>query len=98
MSVNKLWQLGLTRAMGRQRYKALANNFVYVAFGRGLNFSWFAFTLFWFWADWKKLDRVFTAVSVAQWLEVWLAVWLCATAGTCGMGMASCGTAVGEDS
>jgi alginate O-acetyltransferase complex protein AlgI len=79
MSVNKLWQLGLARAMGRQRYRALANNFVYVAFGRGLNFSWFAFTLLWFWADWKTLDRVFTAVSVAQWLGVWLAVWLCAT-------------------
>ena len=44
--------------------------------------SWFAFTLFWFWADWKKLDKIFTAIGVAQWLGVWLAVLLCAVGGT----------------
>lgn len=80
VSINKLWQLGLARAMGLKRYKALAKNIVYTSFGRGMNYSWFAFTLFWFWADWKKLDKIFTAIGVAQWLGVWLAVWLCAAA------------------
>jgi alginate O-acetyltransferase complex protein AlgI len=80
MSVNKLWQLGLARAMGRKGYKALARNPVYIAFGRGLNFVWFAFTLFWFWADWRQINRVFTALSVVNWLGVWLAAWLFATA------------------
>jgi alginate O-acetyltransferase complex protein AlgI len=80
VSVNKLWQLGLTRALGRKGYKELAKNPAYEALGRGLNFSWFAFTLFWFWANWKQLGRVFTALSVAQWLGVWLAIWLFATA------------------
>jgi D-alanyl-lipoteichoic acid acyltransferase DltB (MBOAT superfamily) len=80
ISTNKLWQLGLARAMGRKRYKALANHFVYAAFGRGLNFVWFAFTLFWFWADWRLIDKVFTALSVARWLGVWLAAWLFAAA------------------
>src|ERR1019366_7284565 len=79
ISINKLWQLGLTRPMGRKRYKALANNFIYVAFGRGLNFIWFAFTLFWFWGNWKQIDRVFTALSVVQWLSVWLTAWLFVT-------------------
>lgn len=79
VAINKLWQLGLTRGMGRKGYKALANHPVYIAFGRGLTFSWFAFTLFWFWADWEKIDRVFTVVGAAQWLGVWLAIWLCAT-------------------
>ena len=54
--INKLWQLGLTRAVGRKGYKALAKNSFYIAFGRGLTFSWFAFTLFWFWANWKQID------------------------------------------
>jgi len=72
ISINKLWQLGLTSAMGRKRYKALANNLVYVAFGRGLNFIWFAFTLFWFWGNWKQIDRIFSALGVVQWLGVWL--------------------------
>jgi D-alanyl-lipoteichoic acid acyltransferase DltB (MBOAT superfamily) len=79
ISINKLWQLGLTRAMGRKSYKTLAANPVYIAFGRGLTFSWFAFTFFWFWADWKMIDKLFTAIGVVQWLGVWLAIWLCAT-------------------
>ena len=80
VAINKLWQLTLTRAMGRKGYKALANNPIYIAFGRGLTYSWFAFTLFWFWANWKQIDGCFTAIGLAQWLGVWLAIWLCATA------------------
>ncbi len=79
ISINKLWQLGLTRALGRKGYKELANNAVYIALGRGLNFSWFSFTLFWFWADWKQIDKLFSAVTISQWLEVWFAIWLCAS-------------------
>jgi D-alanyl-lipoteichoic acid acyltransferase DltB (MBOAT superfamily) len=79
MSINKLWQLGLTRALGRKGYKALASNPVYHALGRGMNFSWFSFTLFWFWADWKQIDRIYLSIGVMQWVGVWLAVWLSAT-------------------
>jgi D-alanyl-lipoteichoic acid acyltransferase DltB (MBOAT superfamily) len=79
ISVNKLWQLGLTRALGRKGYKALAKNIVYSSFGRGLNYSWFAFTLFWFWAGWKQIDRVLSALSVADWFGVWVIAWLQAT-------------------
>lgn len=79
VSINKLWQLGLTRAMGRQRYRALAKGMVYTILARGLTFSWFAFTLFWFWAGWKQLDAIFSSIGVAQWLGVWLAIWLCAS-------------------
>jgi alginate O-acetyltransferase complex protein AlgI len=80
VTINKLWQLGLTRGLGRKGYKVLASNPVYVAFGRGLTFSWFAFTLFWFWADWRHLDTTFAALSVIDWLAVWAAVWVSATA------------------
>lgn len=79
MSVNKLWQLGLTRALGRKGYRELAKHPAYVALARGLNFVWFAFTLFWFWSDWKQIGNVFAALSVAEWLGVWLAAWLLAT-------------------
>jgi D-alanyl-lipoteichoic acid acyltransferase DltB (MBOAT superfamily) len=79
VAINKLWQLGLTRTMGNKGYKALAKNPVYVSLARGLTYSWFAFTLFWFWADWKQIARIFAALGVAQWLGVWLAVWLFAT-------------------
>jgi D-alanyl-lipoteichoic acid acyltransferase DltB (MBOAT superfamily) len=76
VAINKLWQLGLTRAMGRQGHKALAKNPLYTVFGRGLTFSWFAFTLFWFWASWKQIDMVFSALGVVRWAGVWLAIWL----------------------
>jgi len=79
ISINKLWQLGLVRACGRKDYKALAKNSAYVAFGRGLTFSWFALSLFWLWANWVQINRVFTALGPIAWLGVWLAIWLCAT-------------------
>jgi D-alanyl-lipoteichoic acid acyltransferase DltB (MBOAT superfamily) len=80
VSLNKLWQIALARAMGRKGYKSLARNPFYVAFGRGLTFSWFAFTLFWFWGNWKQIDRIFAALGFLQWVAVWLAIWISATA------------------
>ncbi|MDR3775305.1 MAG: MBOAT family O-acyltransferase [Terracidiphilus sp.] len=79
ISVNKLWQLGLARAISRKGYKALAKNGAYIAFGRGLTFSWFSFTLFWLWANWKQINKIFAAMSLMQWIGVWLTIWLCAT-------------------
>ena len=79
VAINKLWQLGLVRGLGRKGYKALAKNPAYIAFGRGLTFSWFALTLFWFWASWNQLGKVFAAIGLLQWLGVGLAIWLCAT-------------------
>ena len=77
--MNKLWELGLTRALGRRGYKALAQNAIYIAFGRGLTFAWVGFTLFWFWGDWSRIDKIFAALQPQQWALVWLAIWLCAT-------------------
>jgi alginate O-acetyltransferase complex protein AlgI len=80
VALNKLWQLWLTRVLGRNGYKGLAKNAIYIAFGRGLTFSWFAFTMFWFWANWKQIDTIFSAISIIPWLVVWLAIWFGATA------------------
>ena len=79
MSINKLWQMGLARVMGRRGYKELAKNAIYVAFGRGLNFVWFAFTLFWFWGNWSQIDTIFSALRVGEWLAVGMTTWLAAT-------------------
>jgi alginate O-acetyltransferase complex protein AlgI len=78
VAINKLWQLGLTSAIGRNGYKKLSNNLIYIALGRGLTLSWFAFTLFWFWANWHQIGIVFAALSAAQWFGVWLSIWLSA--------------------
>jgi D-alanyl-lipoteichoic acid acyltransferase DltB (MBOAT superfamily) len=80
VSINKLWQLGLEKVLGRKGYKTLAKNTVYISFGRGLTFSWFALTNFWFWANWEQLRRLVAAIDPLQWLVVFLAICLCATA------------------
>jgi alginate O-acetyltransferase complex protein AlgI len=80
VAINKLWQLLLTKRLSTKGYRALAKKGSYVAFGRGLTFSWFAFTLFWFWAAWNQIDRVFAALDFRSWAIVWLVVWGSATA------------------
>ena len=77
---NKLWQLGLTQSLGRKTYKTLAANRVYIACSRGLTFSWFSFTLFWFWGSWPQIRSVFSALRGDAWCAVWLTVWVLATA------------------
>ena len=79
LAMNKLWQLWLTRILGRRGYKELAKKPLYIAFGRGLTFSWFAFTILWFWAGWSEINAFFSAFSVLNWLGIWLAIWLSAT-------------------
>jgi len=34
-----------------------------VSFGRGLTFSWFSLTLFWFWAGWEEIYKVFFPIQ-----------------------------------
>jgi alginate O-acetyltransferase complex protein AlgI len=80
VAINKLWQVCLTRILGRKAYKDLAKKAIYIAFGRGLTFSWFAFTMFWFWANWEQIGTVFSAIAVASWVAVWLAIWFGSTA------------------
>jgi alginate O-acetyltransferase complex protein AlgI len=80
VAINKLWQLALTGAFGRTRYRALAANPMYAALSRGLTFSWFTFTLFWFWAGWNQIQKIYSTLSVVEWSEVWFSVWFCSTA------------------
>jgi D-alanyl-lipoteichoic acid acyltransferase DltB (MBOAT superfamily) len=79
VSVNKLWQVGMARVLGRKRYRALTRNPVYTAFSRGLTFTWFAATNPLFWGDWEQLHSLYATLSRADWLAVWLATWLCAS-------------------
>lgn len=76
VATNKLWQLGMVRALGRKGHKEIAKNSLYIAFSRGLTFTWFAFTLFWFWSTWQQIGQCFSALGWAGWLLVWTAVWL----------------------
>jgi alginate O-acetyltransferase complex protein AlgI len=75
VAMNKLWQIWLTGALGRKGYKRLAENRWYVVFARGLTFTWFSFTLFWFWADWSEIANAARSINAMMWPAVWLSVW-----------------------
>jgi D-alanyl-lipoteichoic acid acyltransferase DltB (MBOAT superfamily) len=79
VALNKLWQMGIAGAVGRKKYREISQNAAYVAFGRGLTFSYFAFTLFWFWASWQQIALIAKAIAGPLWLGVGLTVWVCAS-------------------
>jgi alginate O-acetyltransferase complex protein AlgI len=79
ISINKVWQIGLTRRLGRKRYKALASHALYAAFGRGLTFCFFSFSLFWLWGNWEEIHTIFGALDLAEWLGVWCIALIVAT-------------------
>ncbi|WP_428485565.1 MBOAT family O-acyltransferase [Rhodopila sp.] len=66
---NRLYQVAMTRRLTPSGYGRLCANPVYRAVARGLTFTWFAFTLLWFWADWQQIgalaERLGLAGSVA---------------------------------
>ncbi len=69
----------MARTMGKKAFRSLTERPLYVAFARGLTFTWFASTLFWFWANWKQISLISSSIGVARWIAVWAAVWVCAT-------------------
>lgn len=79
VAINLIWQLWLTSRFGRKRYRALSSGAAWEAAARGLTFTWFAFTLSWFWADWTQLKAMYAALGAAGWLGIWGAVWVTAT-------------------
>jgi alginate O-acetyltransferase complex protein AlgI len=55
VAANKLYQELMTRNLGRTQYRSLCANRLYAACSRGLTFTWFAFTLLWFWSNWGQI-------------------------------------------
>ncbi len=81
VSLNKLYQVLLARSLGKKRYKALSNNFLYNTVCRGLNFTFFAFYLLWFWSTWKDLGAMNRALDVGGEALAWLFIFLASTLG-----------------
>jgi alginate O-acetyltransferase complex protein AlgI len=55
VSVNKAYQLVIEKQIGRKQYRKLASNPLYIAISRGLTFTYFTFTLIWFWSTWHQI-------------------------------------------
>jgi alginate O-acetyltransferase complex protein AlgI len=71
VSGNKLYQVLMVKRLGRQGYRDLAANASYVAVSRGLTFTWFTFTLIWFWSKWDQIGRIYSAIGAPQFIALW---------------------------
>ena len=81
VSLNKVYQILMAKGLGRRRYKALDANPIYCALARGLTFSYFTFTMIWFWATWPQIHRLGSALTIRNEILVWLAIWLGSSVG-----------------
>ena len=74
VSLNKLYQILLARRIGRGRYRGLSENQIYRALARGLTFTWFTFTLLWFWSNWTQIGTIDRSLGLSGLAAVWLIV------------------------
>jgi D-alanyl-lipoteichoic acid acyltransferase DltB (MBOAT superfamily) len=65
VSVNKLYQVAMSRKLGWPRYAALCANSTYAALSRGLTLSWFGICALWFWSTWGQLAHFAFVLGMA---------------------------------
>jgi alginate O-acetyltransferase complex protein AlgI len=70
VSLNKLWQVHMTRRFGKKRYKAIGESLPYASLARGLTFAFFALAVTGLWVDMAQLARLadrlaFTGLALA---------------------------------
>lgn len=65
VSINKTWQILLNSQIGRKRYTQLASNQLYVAFSRGLTFTYFVVSEILFWSNWRQMAHLKMALGAS---------------------------------
>jgi alginate O-acetyltransferase complex protein AlgI len=79
ISGNKLYQVLMARRLGKKGYKALTNQWFYQTLCRGLNFTFFTFSLLWFWSTWKDLSNMSHALGFRALILGWLLILVAST-------------------
>jgi D-alanyl-lipoteichoic acid acyltransferase DltB (MBOAT superfamily) len=73
-SVNKLWQVLMTRRLGKKGYKALAEKTLWIYLSRGLTFAYFALALCCLWVDMAQLLAVLHRLGAVGLIGCYLAL------------------------
>ena len=79
VAANKLYQVVMEKRLGHAAYGALTANRFYTACARGLTYTWFSFTLLWFWSNWAQLHGFTVALGPLAMVLVWLTILVAAT-------------------
>lgn len=76
---NKLWQIAMQAWLTKKGYRRLAGDPLYAAAARGFTFTYFAFTLLWFWSSWAQIGAFANAEGLGGFALAWFIVFLAAT-------------------
>jgi alginate O-acetyltransferase complex protein AlgI len=57
-SLNKLWQVFMTKRLGKKRYKSVGDSFAYASLARGLMFAFFSLAVTGLWVNMDQLARL----------------------------------------
>ncbi len=79
VAANKLYQIWMQQRLGRKGYAALSARPLYRACSRGLTFTWFTFTLLWFWSNWAQIGTLSAALGPVGLVLVWAIILVGAT-------------------
>jgi alginate O-acetyltransferase complex protein AlgI len=80
VSVTKLYQILMMKRMGRAKYNSLTQNWFYGLVARGLTFTWFSFSLLWFWSNWTQLGVMARSLNSMQIAAVWVSIFVTSSA------------------
>ena len=79
MAVNKLYQIMMQSRLSRQGYRETYGQPRLQHCARGLTFTWFTFTLLWFWSNWGQIAGFSQALGAVALVLVWAAIFAGAT-------------------
>jgi len=79
VSGNRLYQLVMAAKLGNGRYQAITASPWYRILARGLTFTYFTLTLFFFWGSWPDIGMTLHALGVAGCLVFMFALFGCAS-------------------
>lgn len=85
VAMNKLFQILMAQRLSRRGYRQLSENPVYRAVSRGLTFTWFTFTVLWFWSSWSQLGGFIKTMGGPALLAAWLLVFVVSTLALAGV-------------
>jgi len=80
-SLNKLWQVVMSKRLGKKRYKAVGESFAYASLVRGLLFAFFALAVTGLWVNMDQLTLLARRLGVAGLALALLGTALCAAVG-----------------
>jgi alginate O-acetyltransferase complex protein AlgI len=71
ISTNAIYQTVMGKWLGKAQYRTLRENSLYRNCARGLTFTWFSFTLLWFWSDWGKIGEISAQLGAGVAILIW---------------------------